>query len=211
MEALFSHAAAVPRDNIDRVRPLVVLVSGAPGAGESTLARQLRERLGLPVIDKDILRSGARWTLDLPSLDGVPPGYQLFYDAIEALLGLGISLICDMTLFPEVSPPDVSARLAPRADLVCIHCYTPESVNRFISRGRRLGVPDQEINDILPLVVELGSDLVEPLDLGCPTMTIDTTDGTDRYLDDIAAFVTTTRRDLVQHRRSAAHGDLGTA
>ena len=49
----------LPRDR-GPVRPLAVVVGGAPGSGKTTLARQLSEAMGLPHLNKDLLCSSLR-------------------------------------------------------------------------------------------------------------------------------------------------------
>lgn len=169
-------------------KPLVVLTSGAPGAGKSTLARALGDRMFLPVIDRDLLRQGARRTLELPGLEGVPPGHQLFWATLQAFLELKISVIGDMTLLRS-SEPGIRDFFAPEADLVCVHCRTSESVDRFVARCRERGVPSDRIEELLPMVLRQQDELRDPLDLGCPTLCIDTTASIDRHVDDVVAFI----------------------
>ena len=42
-------------------RPSRILVAGAPGAGKSTLARQIATRLALPYVELDALHHGPQW------------------------------------------------------------------------------------------------------------------------------------------------------
>lgn len=102
-------------------RPLVVLMSGAPGSGKTTLAGHLGDILRTPVVSKDRLRQGTLWTLGSDDIDEAPPGPPLFYAVIEAYLALGISVIADMTLYRGPSEPDIAARIAPRSDVVNVH------------------------------------------------------------------------------------------
>jgi predicted kinase len=164
-------------------------MSGAPGSGKSTLARQLGERLRLPVVDKDRLREGALWTMGTGDIDQAPFGPELFYSTIERLLASAISLIGDMTLMRGVSEPDIAARIAPNAALVNVHCRTPDALRRFETRMRVDPLNEHRVDALLPYVEDLQSQLFEPLDLGCPCILVDTTDGFVPDIEQIAAEI----------------------
>ena len=170
-------------------RPLAVLMSGAPGSGKSTLARALGEALRLPVIDKDRLREGARFTLGIDNFDEAPRGVELFYATMEAILGQRISVIGDMTLYPGISEPDIAARLAPRATLFNVHCVAANATARFEARMRADPLNRGRVDALLPQVVGLNARLAEPLDLGCPCIVVDTADGYAPSIAEIAAVI----------------------
>jgi predicted kinase len=170
-------------------KPLAVLMSGAPGSGKSTLARELGEHLRLPVIDKDRLREGALFTIGADDIDHAPPGHALFYTALEDLLACSISLIGDMTLVRGVNEPDIAARIAPNATLINVHCRTPDAVTRFEARMRVDPVNQHRVDALLPYVEELQEQLFEPLDLGCPCVVVDTTEGFSPQVEEIAAEI----------------------
>lgn len=172
-------------------RPIAVLMSGAPGSGKSTLARALGEQLRLPVIDKDRLREGARFTLGIDNLDDAPRGVELFYATMESLLGQRISVIGDMTLHPGISEADVAARFAPIATLINVHCRASNATARFEARMRTDPLNRDRVDALLPQVAELNAQLDEPLDLGCACIVVDTTDG---YVPSIGTIVAEIRQ-----------------
>lgn len=169
-------------------QPLVVLMSGAPGSGKSTLARRLGERLRLPVV-KDRLREGALWTCGTDDLDEVPAGPPIFYRTIETLLACGVSLIGDMTLYADTSRPDIATRVAPHAKLVNVHCRTSVAVDRFVARMRADPLNQHRVNAVTPNGLRLQAQVFEPLDLGCPCILVDTTDGYVPPIDDVATEI----------------------
>ena len=179
-------------------------MSGAPGSGKSTVARQLGELLRVPVIDKDRLREGALFTIGTGDIDQAPFGPELFYSTVEHMLACGISLIGDMTLVRNVSEPDIATRIAPNAELVNVHCRTSHAVERFEARTRLDPVNEYRVDALLPYVEELQAQLLEPLDLGCPSLVVDTTDGFVPAIEEIAAEIP--RRYVTSRGLSAPSG-----
>jgi predicted kinase len=170
-----------------RRRPLAVLVGGAPGSGKTTLAGELGRRLYLPVLHKDVLRNGLMCTVgrDASRVVG-PPGPQIFYETLEVWLRSDVSTVADMTFYPGVSEADVAQFIAPLADMVQVHCRTPRSVARFEQRTREdAWWKARWADDLLPEVTRLQAALQEPVDFGCPSIVVDTTDGYEPTLNEI--------------------------
>ena len=98
-------------------RPLVVLVGGAPGSGETTLASKLSDELMLPHLNKDDLVHGV-WRTHRRAFELGLDGIELFYATMEFWLSRSISFIADNTFVRGVSEPDVAARLGVSTRLV---------------------------------------------------------------------------------------------
>lgn len=94
-----------------------------------------------------------------------------------------------MTLYPGLSEPDVAARLAPHADLVSVHCRTTDALQRFERRTLTDPVHRHHPTRLLPEVRRLQDAVWEPLDLGCPTIIVDTSAGYDPTLAVIVAWI----------------------
>ena len=93
-------------------KPLLILVSGPPAAGKTTLARRLAAEFSLPLVNKDGIKEllfdtvGTRdyeWSQDLGRAS-----IALLYDFTERLLTAGVSLIAESNFHSEAD----SARLA---------------------------------------------------------------------------------------------------
>jgi AAA domain len=188
--------------------PLAVLVSGAPGSGKSTLAAALGAGLDVPVLHKDQLVRGI-WRTRQRATELGAPGVEPFYKTMEAWLELGVSFVAEQTFYRGVSEPDVARRLAPRSLLVHVHCRSAHALARFERRMRADPLcGDARLRALLPLVVELQSELAEPLAFGCPCIVVDTDDGYEPTLQAIvsridAIYGRPTVHDLDRPRSSA--------
>lgn len=157
--------------------PLAVLISGAPGAGKSTVADALAAGLDLPVVHKDQLVHGS-WRTRGQALDLGAAGVEPFYETMVLWASLGVSFVAEQTFFRGVSEPDVARRLEPRCVLVNVHCRSRDAVARFEHRMRDDPLcGEARLRKLLPLAERLQSELYEPLAFGCPLIVVDTDDG----------------------------------
>jgi predicted kinase len=83
-----------------RTLPVLLIVTGPPGAGKSTIAAALRERLGLPLIAKDALKEefGDALAVGGDRLESQRLGLATFRVQLAVareLLGAGVSLIVE--------------------------------------------------------------------------------------------------------------------
>jgi predicted kinase len=100
----------------------LLLLSGLPGCGKSTLARQLALALSIPLFAKDRFQS----LLRRRGLAGraTADGYYLLLDMADEQLGLGVSVILD-AVFPQEGFRQEATRLAERhgARMRPIYCF----------------------------------------------------------------------------------------
>jgi predicted kinase len=161
-----------------------VLVSGAPGAGKTSLAAALADRLGILHINRDAVNNGLRLTVDR----GAPPviagrGVAATFGALEHLAAAGVSLVTDGTLFPDMSAS--VRRLRDYADVVNIHCTATDWRRRFVERQRQRGASQDDLARWDALLDEWGDSIVDPLDLSCTRFEVSTDDGYDPTVDDM--------------------------
>ena len=120
---------------------LLILFSGLPGTGKTTLARRVAQALGAPLFAKDRLQS-VLWvhgTADRATADG----YHLLLDQADEQLALGISVVLD-AVFPlpgfREQAREIAARHGARFRVVYCFC-SDEAAWRARMAGRRQLVP----------------------------------------------------------------------
>jgi len=164
--------------------PTIIIVTGRPAAGKSTLAKWLSQELKLPLVSKDSLREelferlgwkDRPWAQELgkASLD------MMFYFA-RAELEVGHSIILDNFFYPPVSNPRFRAlKEEYHAESIQIVCDADRETlfQRFKSRAdsgtRHPGHGDQAVLE--ELYANLADKSTVVLDIGGVVIKVDTT------------------------------------
>ena len=163
-------------------QPLLVLVSGHPGAGKTTLGRALGDAMHLPHVNRDRISSGM-WRTDPALIDDPRQPWEVFAETIERYLTAGASLVADQTLYRGMES-EITARFVPLGELVNVHCRCPHAYDRW--RAKIVHLPQSTPAAVAALEARVRrqrDDFTDPLDLGVPVIEVNTTDGYDPPLD----------------------------
>jgi predicted kinase len=125
----------------------LVIVTGQPGSGKTTLSQELGKLLYLPVISRDEIKEGYVNTFDvahhkLPE-DTNKVATEIFFRIVDLLLSSNVSLIAEAAFQHKTWEPEI-AKLKNHADVFIIVCEldSETAATRHLRRG--LSDPNRE-------------------------------------------------------------------
>jgi len=168
--------------------PTLILVSGAPGAGKTAIARELTMGLGVPMVSKDAIkeslfdslgRSDREWSRRLGHAS-----MGLLFDFVEGQISTGCSVIAESNFYPHPYEDERKIRVCREkygALVFEVHCAgAPEVVlARYRQRqgsGERHPGHVMEPADYDELKARIEGDFFHPMELGGGLIAVDTTD-----------------------------------
>jgi len=160
--------------------PLLVVVTGMPSSGKTTVAEDLARRLRLPLIAKDEIKESLYESLGAEDVTASgrlgAAAYALIFALARVMLGAGASVIVEGNFFRDQTREFAAL---PAHRLVQLHCSAPLDVllDRYAQRRRHAVHHDTEKINELP--ARFASDAHAPLSLDGELIRLDTTQPVD--------------------------------
>ena len=168
--------------------PRLIVVTGPPGAGKTTIAAELQARLGLPLIAKDAIKEllGDALGFDGDRHESRKLGVATFhiqYALMQELLGGGVSVIVEGNFRPEFFPA------VPPAEVTQVYVTASAETlrERMLSRDTHRHPVHYDREAAAEVAAEAASGAWTVLPLGGTLLEIDTTVWPD--LDEVLARV----------------------
>jgi len=153
----------------------LLLISGPPGSGKTTLARPLAERLGFALLTKDDIKEALYTSMNGPpsDIDFSRRMSDVAMDLLWALAPHCPSLVLEAN-FRTQSPEERAKLAALDADVLEIYCRLPreEASRRFAERARH--ERHHPAHPLLAMPTERIAEYEEPFALS-PVLEVDTT------------------------------------
>ncbi|GAA2998586.1 hypothetical protein GCM10010519_34110 [Streptomyces lactacystinicus] len=175
-------------------RPRLLVVSGPPGAGKTTLAHALADALGRPAVCRDEIKERMAAAGEAPAEDLDRRTLHEFFRTAERHLRAGTDLVAEAAYQDRLWRPGLTP-LADLAELRIVRCTVdPEAARERIAR-RAAGTPGRAVHADGELLrrIARGERPIEswtPIELDAPCLAVDTTRGWNPPLERIAAFAT---------------------
>ncbi|GIF48480.1 putative kinase [Asanoa ferruginea] len=160
--------------------PTLVVVSGPPGSGKTTLAHAIGRAVGCPVVSRDEIKEGMAHAtpgfVAAPSDPLTMRTLPVFFDLLRLLLSAGVTTVAEAAFQDRLWRPGLEP-LRPLAQLRVIQCHVdPAVAARRMGERRRPAHADGQWS--VPGF--------ERIALPVPELDVDTTDG---YQPDLGAVV----------------------
>ena len=176
-------------------KPLLIIVTGRPASGKSTLADILAKEMNCPLISRDSLKEGYINTLGLrhDQLDNSAALhiYHSFFEVINLLVSKNISLVAEAAFQHRLWEPQLLPLLEKTQMRIIICELSPELArDRFKNRlqsnpGRHKFHGDNGVRE----EGGLQTDNYEPPNMDIPILEVDTTHHYDPGIQQIVAFI----------------------
>lgn len=181
----------------DSTKPMLIVVTGRPGSGKTTLAHALAREIRCPAICRDEIKEGlVNTTGDAGSgADSIARHiYETFFETIAMLLDRRVTLVAEAAFQHKLWAPKLEPMLEKTRVRIVVCDIDPKLArSRHVARG--LADPSRERFHGDPAVtaarqgVELPIEPYDPPHLDVPTLRVDTSGEYAPSLAEIARFV----------------------
>lgn len=180
------------------MKPLLIVVTGRPASGKTTLANILSEKIKLPLFSRDEFKEGYINTVGFHhnELNNEVNSdiYETFFMAANLLISRRISIIIEAAFQHKLWEPKLSSYLS-RAEVKIVICkILPElAIARFSSRA--LNDPDREKYHgdkpihLAPRETRLSVTEYKTLNMPVPTLEVDTVNNYSPGIAEIVDFI----------------------
>ena len=185
-----------------RMRPTLIVVSGPPASGKTTLAHALAQAVHCPAICRDEIKEGfvCGATADsfMPSRGDAAnhAATTTFFDVVDLMLQRGVTLVAEAAFQHHRWAPRLTA-YGELAEVRIINCVVDDAVARQRRRQRWMDEPWRQRFHADPHPERLaGTDpqavdspgAYQPIRSELPTLVVDTRDGYRPEFGEIVAF-----------------------
>jgi len=179
-------------------KPLLIVVTGSPASGKTTLAHILAGKINCPLISRDELKEGFINTLNVPHIQLDKSAdlhvYDIFFETIELLISKEISIVIEAAFQDTLWRPKL-LNLLNKANIKIVICKTNPGLIKSRFAKRLLNNPDREKyhgDGLLSLSKEKFTELTEnykPVNVDAPTLQVDTTENYNPTIEEIINFI----------------------
>ncbi|MET1013636.1 MAG: AAA family ATPase [Paenisporosarcina sp.] len=169
-------------------------MSGFPGAGKSTLAKQISKLTGAVIVDHDVVKSALLKSLNDHSFDHQMAGkisYDIDWSLIDFYLSQGQNTILDSPCFySEMVEKGVRLSEKHKVEYKYVECYLNDSTlikSRLANRDRMLSQIENIASE--EAFNEWVNKSKKPLEHEC--LRVDSSMPIENYLEDVLNYLTT--------------------